>query len=80
MLVWSLGQEDLLKEGMATLENQFAWKIAWIEEPGRLPSMGLQRVGHDQSDLASMHSWYKMLVSTIQQSESVICVYISRLF
>ena len=32
-----------------------AWRIPWTEEPGRLLSMGSQRVGHDQSDLAHMH-------------------------
>ena len=32
---------------LATHSNIFAWKIPWTEEPGRLQSMGLQRVGHD---------------------------------
>ena len=45
--VQSLGGEDLLDEGMATLSSILAWKIPWIEEPGRLQSMGLQRVGHN---------------------------------
>ena len=44
--VQSLGQEDLEKE-MATHSSILAWKIPWTEEPGRLQSMGLQRVGHD---------------------------------
>ena len=39
--VWSLGQEDLLEKEMAI----HSWKIPWTEEPGRLQSMGLQRVG-----------------------------------
>ena len=52
MPVQSLGQEDPLKEGMATLSNILAWKIPWTKEPGRLQSMGLQRVRHDWSDLA----------------------------
>ena len=43
--VQSLGQEDLEK-AMATHSSIFAWKIAWTEEPDRLQSMGLQRVGH----------------------------------
>ena len=34
-------------EGNATHSRTFAWKIPWTEEPGRLESMGLQRVGHD---------------------------------
>ena len=41
----SLGQEDLEKE-MATHSSTLAWKIPWMEEPGRLQSMGSQRVGH----------------------------------
>ena len=45
--VQSLGQEDLLEKEMATHCSILAWKIPWTEEPGRLQSMGLQRVGHD---------------------------------
>ena len=45
--VWSLGWEDLLEEGMATHSSILAWRIPWTEEPGRLESMGLQRVRHD---------------------------------
>ena len=40
--VRSLGQEDPLEEGMATLSSIPAWKIPWTEEPGGLQSMGLQ--------------------------------------
>ena len=43
----SLGQEDPLKEGMATHSSILAWEIPWTEEPGRLQSMGSQRVRHD---------------------------------
>ena len=43
----SLGQEDLLEKEMATHSSVLAWKIPWTEEPGRLHSMGSQRVGHD---------------------------------
>ena len=45
--VLSLGQEDPLEKKMATHSNILAWKIPWTEEPGRLQSMGSQRVGHD---------------------------------
>ena len=45
--VQSLGQEDPLEKEMATYSSTLAWKIAWMEEPGRLQSMGSQRVGHD---------------------------------
>ena len=45
--VQSPGWEDPLKKEMATHSSTLAQKIPWVEEPGRLPSMGLQRVGHD---------------------------------
>ena len=44
---WSLGQEDPLREEMATHSSVLAWGIPWREEPGGLQSMGSQRVGHD---------------------------------
>ena len=53
MLVPSLHQEDPLEEEMATYSSIRAWRIPWTEEAGRLPSMGLQTVRHDCSDLAS---------------------------
>ena len=43
----SLAWEDPLEEEMATHSGTIAWKIPWMEECGRLQSMGLQRVGHD---------------------------------
>ena len=45
--VQSLGQEDPLEKEMATHSSILAWKISWMEEPGRIQSMGSQRVGHD---------------------------------
>ena len=45
--VRSLGREDPLEKEMAAQSSILAWKIPWTEEPGRLQSMGLQRVGHD---------------------------------
>ena len=45
--VQSLGQEDPLEKEMATHSGTLAWKISWMEEPGRLQAMGLQRVGHN---------------------------------
>ena len=45
--VRSLGWEDPLEREMATHSSTLAWKIPWMEDPGRLQSMGLQRVGHD---------------------------------
>ena len=45
--VRSLGREDPLEEEMATHSSILAWKIPWMEECGRLQSMGSQRVRHD---------------------------------
>ena len=45
--VQSLGREDPLEKEMATHSSILAWKSPWTEEPGRLQSMGSQRVGHD---------------------------------
>ena len=45
--VWSLGQEDPREKEVAPHSSTLAWKIPWMEEPGRLQSMGSQRVRHD---------------------------------
>ena len=45
--VQSLGWEDPLEKEMATHSSILAWKIPWMEEPGGLQTMGLQRVGHN---------------------------------
>ena len=45
--VLTLGWEDLLEKEMAAHSSILAWKIPWTEDPGRLQSMGSQRVGHD---------------------------------
>ena len=45
--VRSLGWEDALEKEMATHSSILAWRIPWMEEPGRLQSMGSQRVGQD---------------------------------
>ena len=54
--VQSLGWEDLPEEDMATHSSILAWEIPWTEETGGLQSTGLQRVGHDGSNLAHMHT------------------------
>ena len=43
----SLGQEDPLEKEIATHSSILAWEIPWTEKPGRVQSMGSQRVGHD---------------------------------
>ena len=55
MWVWYLGQEDTLKQLMATHSSILAWRMPWAEELGGLQSRGSQRVGHDWSDLAHVH-------------------------
>ena len=47
LFICSVGQEDPLEEEMATHSNALAWEIPWTEDPGRLQSMELQRVGHN---------------------------------
>ena len=46
----SLGQEDPLEKGMATLSRILAWRVPWTKEPGELQSMGSPRVRYDRSD------------------------------
>ena len=54
--VQSLGWEDPLEKEMATHFSTLAWNIPWTEKPGRLQSMGSQRVGHDWA--TSLHLGY----------------------
>ena len=42
-----LGKEDSLEKEIATHSSILTWRIPWTEEPGRLQSMGSQRVRHD---------------------------------
>ena len=52
--VRSLGQEDPLQKEMTTHSSTLAWKILWVEEPGGLQCMGLQRVGHNRVTTTQM--------------------------
>ena len=52
----SLDGEDPLEENMATHSSILAWRIPWTEEPGRLNSIGSQRVRLNGSDLAHAHT------------------------
>ena len=45
--------DKVMEKEMATHSSVLAWRIPGMEEPGRLPSMGSHRVGHDSSDLAA---------------------------
>ena len=51
--VRSLGREDPLEKEMSIHSSTLAWKIPWTEEPGRLQSMGSQKVGHHWATLLS---------------------------
>ena len=63
--VQSLGQEDPLEMGMATHSSILAWRIPWIEEPGGLQTIGLQRIGHDR---ATKHRNGGQLVCNLRHS------------
>ena len=54
--VWSLGLDDPLEESTATHSSILAWRIPWTERADGLQSMRLQRVRHEWSDLAYMHT------------------------
>ena len=58
--VQSLGREDLLEKETATHSSVLAWKIPWTEEPGRLQSMGSQRVRHNWATSLSLSLLYNI--------------------
>ena len=58
----SLGQEDPLEKGMATLSTALAWRIPWTEEPGGLQSMESQSVGHDWLTSLSLFTFQYSIV------------------
>ena len=65
----SLGQQDLLARGLATHFSILAWRIPWIEEPGRLQSIGQQRDRHD-----SEHTHHIRFLSTLRKKmDSISC-------
>ena len=59
----SSSREDPLEEGMAIHSSIFAQRIPWIEEPGKLQSLGSQRVGYNWSDWA--HNSYILLYNKL---------------
>ena len=67
----SLGQKDPLEKGMATHSSIIAWRIPWTEEPGRLQSMGSQRVRHD---------WVTFYLRFSYNSLFCLCIYFFLLF
>ena len=74
--VQSLGQEDTLGKEMATHSSIIAWEIPWMEEPGELQSMGLQRVRHNlvtkqQQKDESVMGWFnkRRYIKEIEESK-----------
>ena len=67
--VQSLGWEDLLEKEMATHSSIHAWKIPWTEEPGRLQSMGSQRVRHDWATSLSL---FKFVIAFLPRSKCLL--------
>ena len=61
--VQSLGQEDPLEKKKATHSSTLAWRIPWTEKPGRLQSIGSQRVGHDWATSLSLSLFFWKLYS-----------------
>ena len=53
--IQSLGWEEPLKEEMTTHSSILAWKIPWMEKPGRLQSQGSQKVGHNRTSSLSFY-------------------------
>ena len=51
---------------MPTHSSILTWKIPWTEEPGRLQFVGLQRVRHNWSNLACMHTWFKIILYSVK--------------
>ena len=75
MLVQTPGQEDPLEEGMATHSSILAKRIPWTEEPAGLQSMGLQRVGHNGSDLAHMHTHTRFCLVMLSLRLSLVILF-----
>ena len=73
--VQSVGWEDTMEEGMATHSSTLAWKIPWTEEPGRLQSLGSQRVWHDwvnEHTHTHTHTQWKYKVPLTSQHNTVV--------
>ena len=51
----SWATQQILEKAMAPHSSTLAWTIPWMEEPGRLQSMGSRRVGHDSDLTLTFH-------------------------
>ena len=74
--VQSLGWEDPLEKEMATHSSTLAWKIPWTEEPGRLQSMGLQRVKYDREtshcSMSSSNCCFLTCICVLQEAGKLV--------
>ena len=64
----SRGWEETLEKEMAAHSSTLAWKIPWTEKPGRLQSMGWQRMGHDWATSLSLHFSLHILSSYLEEN------------
>ena len=73
--VRSVGQGDPLEKGIAIYSSILAWRIPWTRQPGRLQSMGLQRVGHHwTADAFTLsHGWALFLQGDAIQPDQTQC-------
>ena len=72
------GAMNIYEKAMAPHSSTLAWRIPEMGEPGRLPSMGLHRIGHDWSDLAAAAAWTSMLLSLSEyMSLFLLCIYLA---
>ena len=69
--VLSLGQEDLLDEGMATHSSTLAWRIPWTDKPGGLPSMPFAPLGSPLRG-PQWAGWWGGAVSAIPEEEASV--------
>ena len=85
--VWSLGWEDPLGKETATHSNILAWEIPWMEEPGRLQSVGSQRDRHNwateqtQQQLHTIHvsiTWELISNTNSQAAPQINCICVVR--
>ena len=70
--VRSLDQEDPLEKAMATHSSTLAWKIPWTEKPGRLQSMGSQRVRHDWATPLSLYLEVWVLLKRLKHQQKQV--------
>ena len=80
--VQSLGWDDPLEKGTAILSSILAWRIPWTEEPGKLQSMGSQRIRHDRATFTAplendLEISYKTNIHLLYvQKISLLCFYL----